>query len=345
MSIGGIIKQLAPISLLAALLYAPPELLERYLGVGFAQTTWPSTIRPVVRALLGLGVARRLSASLSALATNNWRLSSSPPGKTWDWPSEIAVVTGGCGGIGLALVDGLTARGVRVAVLDVVDEAPAALRANPRARYFRCDVTSRDAVAAAADAVRREMGGDPTILVNNAGVARRHAIVDAPEADLRRVLGVNLLALWFTTQEFLPAMVRADKGHVVTVASLASFVALATSVEYSATKAGALAFHEGLVCELKHVHRAPGVVATVVHPNFVRTPMTEPYARLIEGGGGGKMLTVADVARPVLAGIFSGRGGQLVVPGHLSFLTTLRGWPSWLQEGFRDLLGSRTGSK
>lgn len=339
MPIGSIIKQLTPLSLLAALLYAPPELLKQYLGAA-----WPTILKPVAQVLVGLGVARKLSASLSAVATNNWRISSKPPGgKTWDWPNEMAVVTGGCGGIGLALVDGLTAKGVRVAVLDIVDEPPPALRSNPRAVYFKCDVTSRDAVASTADAVRREMGGDPTILVNNAGVAKRNTIVDVAEEDLRRVLGVNLMAMWFTTQAFLPAMIRANKGHVVTVASLASFVALSTSVEYSATKAGALAFHEGLACEIKHVYKAPGIVTTVVHPNFVRTPMTEPYAHEIEGKGAGKMLTVGDVARPLLAHIFSGRGGQLVMPSHMSFLTTLRGWPSWLQEGLRDLMGSRSG--
>lgn len=338
MAIGSIIKRLTPIALLAALLYAPPEVVERYLGADFTQTTWPTIVKPIVQTLLGLGAVRTLNAALNTLATNNWRISSNPPDKTWDWPNEIAVVTGGCSGIGLALVDGLTARGVRVAVLDVADP-PAALAANPRAHFFRCDVTSRGSVADAAAEVRKALGGDPTVLVNNAGLARSHTILDAPEADLRAVLGVNLLAMWFTTQAFVPAMVRGAKGHVVTVASLASFVALSTSVEYSATKAGALAFHEGLGCELRNVYQAPGVVTTVVHPNFVRTAMTAPFADRIERGG--RMLTVEDVARPVLAQIFSGRGAQLVVPSHLTFVTGLRGWPNWVQEGFRDLLGRR----
>lgn len=343
-TIGSITKHLTPISLLAALLYAPPELLEQYLGRDFTQTAWPTIVKPIVQTLIGLGVARTLNAALNALATNNWRISSHPPdGKTWDWPNEIAVVTGGCGGIGLALVQGLTARGVRVAVLDVAPPPPE-LAANPNAVYFPCDVSaSLSGVAATADAVRTKMGGDPSILINNAGVAKTNSILEIAESDLRRVLGVNLLAMWFTVKQFLPAMVRRNKGHVVTVASLASYVALVDSVEYSATKAGALAFHEGLTSEIRNMYRAPGVVTTIVHPNFVRTAMTAPYAERIERSL--KMLTIEDVTRPLLAQIFSGRGGQLVIPSHLTFLTGLRGWPNWVQEGFRDILGSDARAK
>lgn len=339
MALGSVVKHLTPLSLLAALLFAPPELREQYLGAEFAQTTWPTIVKPIVQTLLGLGVLRTINTSLNALATNNWRISSNPPGKTWDWANEIAVVTGGCGGIGLALVDGLTAKGVRVAVLDLQDPPPA-IESNSKAFFFKCDVTSLDAVAETAGAVRKQMGGDPSILINNAGVAKANTILDVPESGLRRVLGVNLMSMWFTTKHFLPAMIRNNKGHVVTVASLASFVALATSVEYSATKAGALAFHEGLGCEIKNIYKAPGIKTTVVHPNFVRTAMTVPYADRIERAQ--KMLTVEDISRPLLAQIFSGRGGQLVMPSHLTFLSSLRGWPHWMQELLRDAIGAHS---
>lgn len=341
MAVGSIIKRLTPLGLLAGLLYAPPEVLERYLGASFTQTTWPTIIKPILQTLLGLGVLRTLNAGLNALATNNWRLSSSPPSGTWDWPNEIAVVTGGCSGIGLALVQGLTARGVRVAVLDI-QSPPPVLQANAKAVYFQCDVTSLSAVTEVAAAVRKELGGDPTILVNNAGIAYSATILDVPEANLRKVLGVNLMSMWFTVKAFLPAMIKQNKGHVFTVASLASFVALPSSIEYSATKAGALAFHEGLACEIKHCYKAPGIATSVVHPDFVRTPMTIPHADRIEKTAA--MMKVEDVANPILNQIFSGRGGQLIVPSRLNFISTLRGWPNWLQEILRDAIGSRSGS-
>lgn len=245
-------------------------------------------------------------------------------------------MTGGCNGIGQALVEGLAARGVRVAVLDISDP-PLAIRSNPKVTFFKCDVTSLQQVAETADAVRASMGGEPTILINNAGIARFNSILDIPEQSLRQVLGVNLMALWFTTKQFLPAMVKENKGQIVTVASLASFVALPMSIEYSATKAGALAFHEGLTSEIKHLYKARGIKTSVVHPNFVRTAMTAPHANRIERTQ--KMMSVADISKPVLKQIFSGKGGQLILPARLDVLTGLRGWPNWIQEGLRDVLG------
>lgn len=335
-TMAGIAGTVIPVALLSALLYAPAELIEQYMGADFARNTFPRLVQPVLKALVGLGVARALNRALNSLATNNWRISSSPPTGSWDWPKEIAVVTGGCSGIGLALVEGLAARGVRVAVLDVSDPPPA-IRSNLKVTYFKCDVTSLQQVVDTADAVRKTMGGNPTILINNAGIARFNSILDIPEQSLRQVLGVNLMALWFTTKQFLPAMIKENKGHIVTVASLASFIALPMSIEYSATKAGALAFHEGLTCEIKHLHKAPGIKTSVVHPNFVRTAMTVPHAKRIERTQ--KMMTVEDISKPVLQKIFSGRGGQLVLPPRLDIVTGIRGWPSWMQEGLRDVLG------
>lgn len=334
MAVTGLVKNLAPVSLLAAILYTPPGPLERVLGGNATKITSHRLFRPILKVLIGLGIVRVLNRALNSLATNHWLISSSPPTKPWDWPNEIAVVTGGCGAIGQALTEGLTAKGVKVAVWDIVDPPPAIER-NPNAVYFKCDVTSLPEVAKAADAVRKAFGGDPSILVNNAGIARLNSILDISEEKLREVVGVNLLALWFTTKQFLPAMIQANKGHIVTVASLASFVPLAMSMEYSATKAGALAFHEGLTGEIKYLYKARGVKTSVVHPDFVRTQMTEPFANVVERLQ--KFLTVEDISRPVLAQIFSGRGGQLILPAGKSIASAVRGWPSWAQEALRDV--------
>lgn len=335
MAVNSVIKNLAPVSLLAALLYAPPGLLERYLKTDASKLAFHKLFRPILKVLIGLGLVRTFNRALNSIATNNWRISSSPPTKPWDWPNEIAVVTGGCGDIGVALVRGLTEKGVKVAVVDIVDPPPA-IQSISNAVYFKCDITSTQEVAEMADAVRKTMGGNPSILVNNAGVGRLSSLLDVSEKSLREVLGVNLMALWFTTKQFLPAMIDANKGHIITVASLASFMPLVTSIHYSATKAGALAFHEGLTCEIKHVYKARGVKTTVVHPDFVATAMTHPFAGQLERAQ--KVLTVEDVSRPVLAQIFSGRGGQLVMPTSKTFASGVRGWPSWMQEVLRDHL-------
>jgi all-trans-retinol dehydrogenase (NAD+) len=69
----------------------------------------------VVASISGVIVGNRI---LNHLARNNWLLAKK---NTWDWPHEVAVVTGGAGGIGANIVKGLAARGVKVAVVDIVE--------------------------------------------------------------------------------------------------------------------------------------------------------------------------------------------------------------------------------
>ena len=105
----------------------------------------------------------------------------------------------------------------------------------------------------------RSAHGDPTVLVNNAGVGNDGTILDEPEAKIRQTFEVNTLSHFLTVREFLPAMVKKNHGHVITIASMASFVALGEMVDYCCTKASALAFHEGLSQELKYWYQAPKV--------------------------------------------------------------------------------------
>lgn len=81
-------------------------------------------------------------------------------------------------------------------------------------------------------------------------------ILDESEEQIRRIFDVNTIAHFLLIKEFLPAMIRHDHGHIVTLASLASFVTGVKNVDYSCTKASALAFHEGLTQELRHVYNA-----------------------------------------------------------------------------------------
>ncbi|KAK3313346.1 hypothetical protein B0H66DRAFT_565922 [Apodospora peruviana] len=299
-----------------------------------AATISLSTVITVLKTLFSLGVIRSANSTLNSIASNSWRLTAAT-NDGWDWPNEIAVVTGGSSGIGRGITERLAALGVRVAVLDVQD-LPKDMQSIPGIRFYRCDVTSTESIAAAADAVRREIG-HPSILVNNAGVAKPMPILKTEEAFLRRILGVNLMALWFTTQQFLPRMVQRNKGHIVTVASIASFVALATAADYSATKAGALAFHESLASEIKHQYKAPGVLTSVIHPNFARTALIDDFAGRLERNGV-RLLTSDVIADQVVKQITGKSGGQLVIPRSATVIAGIRGWPTWLQELLRDTI-------
>ncbi|TVY75280.1 Dehydrogenase RED2 [Fusarium oxysporum f. sp. cubense] len=331
-------------SLLAAATFAPDAVNNALASIAAklpeqaSHTLELTIVKKILYIWLSLGIVRTINRFLNTMAHNSWRMRAA---SGWDWKNEIAVVTGGSSGIGLSIVEKLAAMGIRVAVFDVQD-LPKQLQANSRVHFYRCDVTTTESVAEAADAVRKELG-HPSILINNAGITSPMPILKMPESFLRKIMGVNLMALWYTTQQFLPRMIQLNKGHVITVASIASFVALATGADYSATKAGALSFHESLASELKHFYKAPNVLTTVVHPNFVRTPLVEGFVDRLERGGV-RLLTADDIAKEVVAQIKSRRGGQLIIPKAVDVISGIRGWPTWLQEVVRDTVGKTAGN-
>ena len=75
-----------------------------------------STLTSIAKWAFGITSAHYLSSQLTGLARNNWRLSDS---HRWNWKEEIAVVTGGCSGIGEEIVKALAKRGVKVVIIDV----------------------------------------------------------------------------------------------------------------------------------------------------------------------------------------------------------------------------------
>lgn len=187
----------------------------------------------------------KLSGRLSDRALGNHS-----PGKGWDWQKEIVLITGGSNGIGESVTRQLAARGIKVIVFD---RSPPATSFPPNVHFYEVDITDSGAVHTAAESLRRDVG-EPTVLVNNAGVGYVGSIFDTPEGHVRKTFEVNTIAHFILAREFVPSMMRNDHGHVVTVASMSSFVTVAGNVDYSCSKVSAMAFHEGLRQDLVHRH-------------------------------------------------------------------------------------------
>jgi all-trans-retinol dehydrogenase (NAD+) len=200
--------------------------------------------------------------------------------------------------------------------------------------YFSCDITSPNAVKEAAGVIRGFLGS-PTILINNAGIAYAHTILETSPNELRKIFDVNLISQFYTIQAFLPEMIKQKKGHIISIASMASFVTPPELVDYCTTKAGVLALHEGLNQELKHRYDAPEIKTTVVHPTYVNTKLVNPYIDSLKKS---KALIIEPetVANAVVKQILSGKSGQICLPQWLGAATLARGFPWWLQEVVRD---------
>lgn len=274
------------------------------------------------------------------LALNNFRFSSEKA--RYYWPNEIALITGAAGGFGSLMSKDLAAKGVTIIAVDVAEQIPIDMQKEPRIHYYRCDITSKEAVDDLATKVRKEHG-DPSILINNAGIAHNHLILDATPSSLQSIFAVNIISHYYTAQAFMPAMLKARKGHVVTIASMASFASPAEMVSYANTKSAALSFHEGLASEARTIYKVPELKFTVVHPNFAATGMIRKYQDDLKKAGVAVMdpQMVSDAA---VKQILSCRGAQLIIPNDYGVISCMRSFPHWLSQSMLRL-GERAGER
>ncbi|KAF9769706.1 hypothetical protein IL306_012841 [Fusarium sp. DS 682] len=284
---------------------------------------------PNVQISAGIFLAYKSLKHLNAWYTKR-KVNNHVNDPSWDWSREIVVVTGGSSGIGAVVVSRFAEKGIKVLILDR-NPPPTKLAANTY--FYQVDLTDSEAISSVADHIRDDHG-NPTVLINNAGMADVGPILDLPEAHLKRVFDLNIIAPFLLTQQFLPSMVKRNHGHIVNVASQASFATQATNVAYASTKVGLLAFHEGLGQELRHLYKAPRVRTSVVHPSWVRTAMTEDL--VANGKLKDTVVQPEDVADEIVKQVLSGFGSQIIVPAKLWWTSLIRGLPGWLQESLRD---------
>jgi 3-oxoacyl-[acyl-carrier protein] reductase len=193
---------------------------------------------------------------------------------------RIAIVTGSARGIGAATARRLAADGMAVAVLDL-DEAACAgtvkeiADAGGRAFAVGADVSKGEEVQAAVERVAVELG-EPTVLVNNAGVIRDNLLFKMTDDDWETVLGVHLRGAFLMTRAVQKHMVEQRWGRVVNLSS-SSALGNRGQVNYSAAKAGLQGFTKTLAIELGPF----GVTANAVAPGFIATDMTAATAERV----------------------------------------------------------------
>ena len=192
--------------------------------------------------------------------------------------SEIAgrrvLITGAASGLGLLLARKMAAGGAHVILWDVNAAGLEAARRDLEAagRNVESDVvdlSSRQAIESAATRVLT--GGPVDILINNAGVVTGKTLLDASPEEIERTFDVNVLAVFWATRAFLPAMLARDSGHVVTIASAAGLVGISKMTDYCASKHAAVGFDESLRLELRR--KGSRVMTTVVCPFYINTGM------------------------------------------------------------------------
>ncbi|PKY03722.1 putative short-chain dehydrogenases/reductase [Aspergillus campestris IBT 28561] len=315
---------------LQLLLHTAQSLLSG-LPKGFQKVLFDSRVQKGLAFFLAFRLAKGANSYLSRRVQNNWLEVD-----RWDPTTELIALTGGAGGIGKQIVKDLSQQNVKIVILDVTEpDYPLP----PNVIFYQTDITSRAALKQVADQIRKDHG-DPTVLINNAGVALEGSILDEPDEHIRRTMEVNTLSHFWTVKEFLPRMVEKDHGHIITVASLASFVSFVDCVDYSCSKASALAFHEGLTQEIRHIYGSKKVRTSIIHPLWVRTPMID---KMTQAGSHWKepVLEPHEISSAVVGQIVAGNGGQVVVPNSYGLTALVRAYPNWIQEWIRNTVSEK----
>jgi len=195
------------------------------------------------------------------------------PANLFDLTGQVALVTGGVGGLGRPIAAGLAAAGATVAVADLkLDQADAVLAeiaaTGQQGLALALDVTQAASVQAAVDRLLADFGRID-ILVNCHGLTKRVASVDFLEADWDRIIDVNLKGAFLCCQRVGRVMLQQGRGSIINFASIGGLVGLPTSVAYCASKGGVVQLTRTLGVEW-----APfGVRVNAIAPSSFNTPM------------------------------------------------------------------------
>jgi len=187
--------------------------------------------------------------------------------------SRVAVVTGGASGMGLAICQQLAARGDKVAVLDLSEDAAKTAAASIAADggtaiAVQVDVADRAAVDAALDQVRGDFG-PVEIMVTSAGLDAFRAFTNITADEWTRMIAVNLTGTFHCLQAVVPDMLAAGWGRIVTISSSSAQSGAKRMAHYVASKGGVMGLTKALALEL-----APnGITVNTIPPGAIVTPM------------------------------------------------------------------------
>jgi NAD(P)-dependent dehydrogenase (short-subunit alcohol dehydrogenase family) len=209
---------------------------------------------------------------------------------------KVALVTGGRGGIGRAIVGRFAREGAMVYAADL-DEGGSLPDTTPDdSRFLYLDVTSEDAAISVMDRVAAEQGR-LDILVNAAGIEIEKTIEDTSLEEWNRSFAVNVTGTFLTSKYALPLMRTAARegatGSIINFGSYDGFIADPGLAAYCATKGAVHALTRAMACD----HGPEGIRVNAICPGYIDTPMLQSFFTGEGSGAGGK--TIAEVQQAV----------------------------------------------
>ncbi len=191
-----------------------------------------------------------------------------------DLTGEIALVTGASRGIGQAIALKLAQAGAFV-----IGTATSPTGAEGITKYLTTDLSGIGKVLdiSSADSINTlvaELDKMPSILVNNAAITRDALLMRMKDEDWNAVINANLTGVYRLSKACLRAMMKAKHGRIITATSVVGLTGNAGQANYSATKAGVIAFSKSLAREVG----SRGITVNTIAPGFIATDMTRDFS-------------------------------------------------------------------
>lgn len=188
---------------------------------------------------------------------------------------KTAVITGGAKGIGATAARIFCEQGAQVIIIDFDEQAGEAIAQQLHAEgndaaFFKADVANEQEVNSVAAAIIEEFGR-VDILVNNAGITMDAMTLKMEASAFRRVLDVNVTGVFNCTKAFLPSMIEAGAGRIISTSSIAGTGGNVGQANYAASKAAII----GMTKTWAKEFGPKGITVNAVAPGFIETEMIE----------------------------------------------------------------------
>lgn len=241
-----------------------------------------------------------------------------------DFSKHHVLITGGGGGIGLAIAKAFAQAGAHISITGRNEEKlKQAATSLANCQWAVMDVSIETSVKKAVAALTKTFG-PVTILINNAGIAESAPLGKMDLEHWQRLIDINLTGAFLVTKEIGPDMQIRKSGRIINIASIAGLEGLAYTSAYCASKHGLVGFTRALADEL----RKYSVTVNAVCPGFVRTGMVDrtaenimkktgmdreaAIAELVKLNAGGRLIEPEEVADVVLELAAGDANGQII---------------------------------
>ncbi|KUP20752.1 MULTISPECIES: 3-ketoacyl-ACP reductase [Paenibacillus] len=212
---------------------------------------------------------------------------------------KVAIVTGAARGIGKATAVALAKEGVSVGLLARSEAALQALAAEiegygVKAAFAVADISSKEQVDAAVEALKNELGA-ADILINNAGIATFGTLLEMDPEEWKGMIDVNLMGTYYVTRAVLPQLIDKNAGDIINISSTNGLNGAATSSAYSASKFAMIGLTESLAQEV----RRNNIRVSALTPSTIATDLALDL-NLIKENNDAKFVQPEDIAEFII---------------------------------------------